>query len=120
MSWINLKFTIIINGAMMKKFLIIGLCLGFIGCAHAPVIVKPFVDPQYGMTKLQMIALIGKPDSIEIYKKTDQTRVEFYMYERKYQSSQERVPVCLIGNKVVGWGKTYYEDHIAPDDIRIK
>jgi hypothetical protein len=87
---------------------------------HAPVIVKPFTEPSYGMTKAEMIDLIGTPDSIEVYKKTDLTRFEFYMYERKYQSSTEKVPVCLIDNKVVGWGKAYYEDHVSPDDVRIK
>ena len=34
------------------------------------------------MTKQQMIDLLGKPDSIEIYKKTDLTRVEFYIYHQ--------------------------------------
>ena len=105
----------------MKNFLIIGLCLSFIGCVHgANQIAKPFVEPQYGMTKPQMIDLLGKPDSIEIYKKSDETRVEFYIYVRKYGSSQTKVPICLIDNKIVGWGKTYYEDHVSPDDIKIK
>src|SRR5665213_1156169 len=103
----------------MKNFLIFGLCICIVGCAHVPI-ENPFVEPQYGMTKIQMINSIGDPDSIEIYKKSDLTQVEFYMYSRKYQSSQEKVPVCLINNKVVGWGKTYYEDHVSPDDIRIK
>jgi hypothetical protein len=82
--------------------------------------VKPFVEPQYGMTKLQMIDLLGTPDSIEVYKKSDQTRVEYYIYHREYGSTQEKVPVCLINNKIVGWGKTFYEDHVSTDDIRIK
>jgi hypothetical protein len=72
------------------------------------------------MTKLEMIDLLGKPDAIEIYKETNQTRKEFYIYHIEYQSSQEKVPVCLINNKVVGWGKTFYEDHVSEDDIRIK
>ena len=72
------------------------------------------------MTKMQMIDLLGKPDSIEIYKKTDLTRDRILYLCQDYQSSQEKVPVCLIDNKVVGWGKTFYEDHISPDDIRIK
>ena len=105
----------------MKKFLIIGLCLSLIGCAQLPNKgEKPFVDPQYGMTKTQMIALLGEPESIEIYKKSDQTRVEYYIYVRKYQSFHAKVPVCLINKRVVGWGKSFYEDHVSQDDIRIK
>jgi len=104
--------------ADMRKFLIMGVCLSFIGCAHVQE--KPFVEPQYGMTKQQMIDLLGQPETKEIYKKTDETRVEFYIYVRKYQFSKTNVPVCLIDGKIVGWGKTYYEDHISSDDIRIK
>jgi outer membrane protein assembly factor BamE (lipoprotein component of BamABCDE complex) len=106
----------------MKNLFIVSLCLIFAGCATltSKQIEKPFVEPQYGMTKIQLTNLIGRPQAIEIYKKTDLTRVEFYIYERQYQSSQEKVPVCLIDNKVVGWGESYYEDHISPDDVRIK
>lgn len=105
----------------MKKYLMIVFCLGFLGCAFTSNdIVKPFVEPQYGMTKRQMIDLLGKPDSIEIYKKSDLTREEVYIYVRSYQPSEEKVPVCLVDNRVVGWGKSFYEDHISPDDIRIK
>ena len=105
----------------MRNFLTIGLCLSIVGCAHTPNLVfKPFVEPQYGMTKMQMCDLLGKPDAIEVYKETDLTMVEFYMYHIDYQSSQKKVPVCLIDNKVVGWGKAFYEDHVRKDDIRIK
>jgi hypothetical protein len=105
----------------MKLFLI-GLCLTFAGCTAAlqEKEVKPFDQLQYGMAKLQMTDLLGKPDSVEIYKKSDQTRMEFYIYIAQYGATQERVPVCLIDNKVVGWGKTYYQDHLSTDDIRIK
>ena len=105
----------------MRNFLIIVLCLNLIGCAtSAENQVKPFSEPQYGMTKDQMIHLLGKPDSIEIYKKSDNTRVEYYIYVKDYQSSQEKVPICLINNRIAGWGKAYYEDHVSQDDIRIK
>jgi len=101
--------------------LIASLFLSLIGCAPTSIqIVKPYVDPQYGMTKMQMIDLLGKPDSIEIYRKTDLTRVEFYIYHRIHQSSQEKVPVGVIDGKVAGWGTAYYVDHISPDDVRIK
>jgi len=105
---------------MKKIFVIAGICFSLIGCASSAKIVKPFVDPEYGMTKQKMIDLIGMPESIEIYKKLDETKVEFYIYVKQFQDSQLKVPVCLINNKVVGWGKTYYEDHVSQDDVRIK
>ena len=104
-----------------QSIVIIGLCLVLIGCARASCqIEKPFLEPQFGMTKLQMFDLLGKPESVEIYKKSNQTRVEFYIYVRKYRSYSQKVPVCLIDNKIAGWGKAYYEDHISQDDIRIR
>jgi hypothetical protein len=106
---------------MFRKFLIIGLCLNFIGCAYLfDRQNKPFIEPQYGMSKQQLMAMLGRPEGIEIYKKTDLTRVEYYFYIKKYPTYQEKVPVCLIDQKVVGWGKTFYEDHVSQDDIRIK
>ena len=104
----------------MKNILIIGLCLSFLGCASSHHELKPFVEPQYGMKKQQLTDLLGRPESIEIYKKPDQSRQEFYFYLRSSDASQDKVPVCLIDNKVVGWGKAYYDDHVSPDDIRIR
>jgi hypothetical protein len=72
------------------------------------------------MTKQQLIEASGKPDTIEIYQKPDKTRIEFYIYTKQYESSQVKVPVCLIDNKVVGWGKSFYEDHVSTEDTRIK
>ena len=56
----------------MRNFLIIALCLSLVGCAEVSAKTEnPFVEPRYGMTKQQMIALLGKPEAIEIYKKSD-------------------------------------------------
>lgn len=106
----------------MKRFLIIILCLGLAGCAadtfHGMRV--SFVPPQFGQTRQQLIEASGKPDTIEIYQKPDKTMMEFYIYVIQYQSSQEKVPVCLINNRVAGWGKSYYEDHVSMEDTRIK
>ena len=105
----------------MKKLIRLSLCLLLVGCAHAqPMPINPFAQPQYGMTKQEMLAIMGKPDFVEIYKKLDQSRIEFDIYLRQFKTSQYKLPVCLVSGKVVGWGKSYYEDHITQDDIRIK
>ena len=104
----------------MKKIFIIGLVLSLMGCVHAYDQEQPFSQPQFGMTKQQLIEASGKPDTIEIYQKPDKTRIEFYIYTKQYESSQTKVPVCLIDNKVVGWGKSFYEDHVSQNDTRIK
>jgi len=92
-----------------------------IGCAHlSPKPTKPFVEPQYGMTKRALIDQLGNPESIEIYQKADQTKVEFYNYISRYESEETKVPICLINNKVVGWGKAFYQDHVSSDDVKIR
>jgi hypothetical protein len=102
-----------------KYVLIIALCIGLTGCA-SPGQQRPYVEPQYGVTKRQLLDLVGPPASMEIFQKPDKSRIEFYNYVKYYQSSEETIPICLINNKVVGWGKAFYEDHITTDDIRIK
>lgn len=110
-----------IKAGRLRHFLSIGLCLVLMGCATlSDKQLKPFVEPQYGMTKQQLISLLGKPESIEIYKKTDLTILEFYIYTWKYPTSQLKVPICLIDQKVVGWGKSFYEDHVSADLIQLK
>jgi len=97
------------------------------GCAHTShQIRKPFIHPQFGMPKRQMVDMFGEPQTIEIYQKQDNTRMEVYTYFGTYSSlangsmPRAKVPVCLMNNKVIGWGKTFYEDHVRQDDIRIK
>ena len=105
----------------MRDLLILGFCLSLVGCTTvSDKQVRPFDEPQYGMTKRQLVDMFGKPDSLEIYQKPDKTRIEFDTYVRIFQTSEEKVPVCLIDNKVVGWGKTFYDDHVSTDYIRIK
>jgi hypothetical protein len=104
----------------MKRFLIVTLCLSLMGCAAAIQERRPFIQPQFGQTRQQLVDMSGKPDTIEIYQKPDKTRIEFYIYITQYQSSQAKVPVCLINNRVAGWGKSFYEDHISTEDTRIK
>lgn len=105
----------------LRGILTLGLCLSLAGCSFfCERQTKAFVEPRYGMNRRQLIDLLGEPKEIEIYQKTDLTRLEFYIYVRKDQLSQSQVPVGLIDKKVVGWGKTYYDDQVNQDYIRIR
>ncbi|MBF0512280.1 MAG: DUF3192 domain-containing protein [Candidatus Omnitrophica bacterium] len=105
----------------MRYLLILCLFLSLSACAHLPPQKsEDFTSLHYGMTKMQLIDLLGGPDTLEVYKKSDETKVEFYIYAKTLKSSKEPMPVCLIDNKVVGWGKSYYEDHVNPTDVRIR
>jgi hypothetical protein len=104
----------------MRNFLAAALVLIWAGCSTAPEVIKPLIEPQFGMTKQQMLDSMGKPDSIELYKKPDDSRFEFDIYVRQYGTGPYKLPICLVKDRVVGWGKSYYEDHISPTDTRIK
>ena len=109
------------EGVRASSLITITLCIILTGCATSrPQAHSPFTQPQFGMTKKQLVDMFGLPDAIEIYQKPDKTRIEFDTYTREYESSEVKVPVCLINNRVAGWGKTYYEDHVSNDDTRIK
>ena len=81
---------------------------------------KPFTEPSFGMSKDELLALLGKPQELHIYKKKDESLVEFDTYLWQNGDVKESVPICIINKKVVGWGKSYYEDHFDSDDIKIK
>ncbi|MDE2222049.1 MAG: hypothetical protein KGK03_03150 [Candidatus Omnitrophica bacterium] len=104
----------------MRILFILVLSLVFTGCAHLPAREKPLVEPRFGMSKEQLIESMGPPDRTELYKREDQSRYEFDIYIRQYPAGRYVLPVCVTGNKVVGWGRSYYQDHIRPDDIRIR
>jgi len=101
----------------MRNLIVIVFCLAFAGCVTTQ---KSFGDPQYGMTRVELVKTLGRPRAVEVYRKTDLTELAFYFYVKKYQSSETTVPVCLIDNKVVGWGRSFYEDHVGGDVTRIR
>ncbi len=101
----------------MKNFLLAVLLVSFIGCATPKY--QTHMDLQPGMTKKQVIAVLGPPAEWEVYKKTNETMVEYLIY-KNFESYAKKTPICFIDNKLAGWGQSFYQDHLDPTDTRLK
>jgi len=77
------------------------------------------MDLQPGMSKQQVLAVLGPPRGREVYQKYNDVMVEYLIYDH-FQRYEDKTPICFINNKIVGWGKTFYQDHVSSDDKRLK
>jgi outer membrane protein assembly factor BamE (lipoprotein component of BamABCDE complex) len=80
------------------------------------------MELQVGMSRQQMLSLMGNPYRREVYGDD-----EFLIYETNHwagiDSSERFTPVHLKNGKVMGWGRNYYDDAIRSKveaDINIK
>ena len=104
----------------MKRLLLIVLCLSLSACAPAQIIkYQTHMDLFPGLTKQRVLEDMGPPAIRELYRKKDTTLVEFYIY-KSFEPYENLTPICFINNKVVGWGNTFYQDHVSSDDLRLK
>lgn len=104
----------------MYKILSIVLALAVGGCATKPMLsYQTNTELKPGLTRQQVMGLLGQPPRREVYVKSNQTMVEYLIYPN-VNRYELWTPICFINNRVVGWGKNYYEDHVDSDDIRIK
>ena len=102
----------------MKNIFLIVLCVILIGCA-TPRQYQSHMDLHFGMPKQQVLAVLGPPSERQVYKKSDETIVEYLIYNN-FESYAQKTPICFINNKLVGWGQSYYQDHVSLNDTRLK
>jgi hypothetical protein len=79
---------------------------------------------EVGMTKDQVLAIMGKPYSREVFPDEAGRPVEILIYVTQYTESgaipdSDKTPVCLRDGKVVGWGRNFYE-RTQKQEITIK
>jgi outer membrane protein assembly factor BamE (lipoprotein component of BamABCDE complex) len=76
---------------------------------------------QVGMSRIEVMAIMGQPQRREAYEK-----VEFLIYRTDWAGtteSQNFTPVAIVNDKVVGWGRNYYDQTTRSKieaDINIK
>jgi hypothetical protein len=59
---------------------------------------------QVGMTREEVIAVMGNPEKREVYGRT-----EFLMYTT---GNFTLTPIAIIDGRLLGWGRRYYDDTI--------
>lgn len=77
------------------------------------------MDLRIGMSKQQVTSVLGPPNEYERYQKPNTVIVEYLIY-RYFVAYEEKTPICFIDNKLMGWGSTYYLDHVSSEDKRLK
>ncbi len=103
----------------MKKFILLFLCLVLMSCSRRMVEYQSHMRLDYGMPKQHVLEVLGPPSEKEVYQRKDQRIVEYLIY-KNFVSYEPKTPICFINNKLVGWGRTYYQDHLNEQDLRLK
>ena len=71
-----------------------------------------------GMTKGEVVSLMGSPHKNEAYETKTGGVMEYLMYITSADLSHsdwrdsELTPLCIIDGKLKGWGRNYYDDTI--------
>ena len=77
------------------------------GLVTSQVNQRSLMNVQVGMTRDEVISIMGLPQKREAYGRT-----EFLIYRTGLDGSeQERfTPVAIVDGKVTGWGRNYYDN----------
>jgi len=63
-----------------------------------------------GMTKQEVVSIMGQPYTREVYQLPDGAVLQYLIYVTYYEvGHQETTPICLKDNRVIGWGRNFYE-----------
>ena len=76
---------------------------------------------EIGMTKAEVINIMGKPNNREVYQQPDGLILEYLIYRTRYEYPyEENTPIAFIDGKVTGWGRNFYEQQKQRYEIEIK
>ena len=80
---------------------------------------------EVGMSKQEVIDVMGKPYNREAYTASDGSIREFLIYLTKYTDSgpipdSDTTPICFLNGKVTGWGRNFYISQKQRYEIEIK
>ncbi len=119
---------------LITVFSIILFTLSLIGCAGSPVRRRGeatrnrsnLVNLKIGMTKNQVVELMGAPSKTEAYEIQGKT-LEFWLYLTEYTwteftgSKTDYTPLAFEGDIVKGWGRNYYDQALRiKQEIKIE
>ncbi len=103
----------------MKNILLAILLATLVGCASPQQRMSKnnnaLLNLEMGMSKQQVIGVMGKPDLNEAYKSLrGKSIVIFFYYTQKKWSDgsvtkDETTPVVIENGELIGWGSEFYE-----------
>lgn len=79
---------------------------------------------EINMTKEQVVSILGAPYAREVFPGEDDRPIEILVYLTQYTDSgsipdSDKTPVCLIDDKVIGWGRNFY-DRTLHQNIKVE
>ncbi len=80
---------------------------------------------EVGMSKKEVIDVMGMPYDREVYSAPDGVVLEFLIYLTKYTDSgsipdRDTTPIGLVNGKVTGWGRNFYISQKQRYEIEVK
>ena len=80
---------------------------------------------EVGMSKEEVINIMGKPYNREAYTTSDEKALDFLIYLTKYTDGgsipdNNTTPICFLNGKVTGWGRNFYISEKQRYEIEIK
>ncbi|MDD5005020.1 MAG: DUF3192 domain-containing protein [Candidatus Omnitrophica bacterium] len=86
---------------------------------------KKLMELEIGMTKKEVINVMGDPYNREAYALPNGHTLEFLIYLTKYTDSgsipdSDTTPICFEDGKVTGWGRNFYVERKQRYEIEIR
>ena len=78
-------------------------CQEFVDGSQSASYTKALMNVKIGMSRDEVVALMGQPQKRETYGKT-----EFLIYQTN--EAGNFTPIGIVDGKVVGWGRNYYDN----------
>ena len=80
---------------------------------------------EIGMSKQEVINIMGQPYSREAYGTPNGQQMEFLICLTKYTDSgsipdSDTTPICFLNGKVDGWGRNFYAEQKKRYEVEIK
>lgn len=111
----------------MTKVIFTLICVAFISaCAGSPVQTrqeaeinrKAMFNLNIGMTKDNVLNIMGQPRKSEVYSKNGKS-IEFWLYMTEGVTTDDRrlrdsnfTPIAFENGRVTGWGRNFYDETI--------
>jgi len=78
---------------------------------------KKMLSIQPGMSKAQVIAVLGGPNSREVIPDNEGQPIEFLQYQTRFTGDaimfapqdSDMTPFMFINDRLIGWGRNYYD-----------
>ncbi len=103
----------------MQKLLLLVMAVLLVGCAATPGYDNLANNANtaklsIGMTKAQVLDIMGPAATNESYKTKSGGVMEFLMYANTWPAERDSdfIPICIIDGKLEGWGRNFYDDTI--------